>query len=392
MKTIYQFYTLAFLFFLALGCQPKVENEVSMEEEHGHAEEVHLSLQQFQSLGLEVDSLQKRPMQGFVETNGQLTLPPQSQAAVTSIVGANISSVEVIEGNKVNKGQILAYMFHPNLIELQTTYLNQVNELEFAEQDYQRQERLYNESVSSGRDFQRVKANYLTLQGSVKGLEEQLKLLSISLDKVKAGEISGNVPLRSPIAGYVQHIGVRTGQYVAPEEVLFEIIQNDHIHAHFKVFESDIQKIKEGQTVQFIVESNPDIMHEATIFSVGKMFENDTKAVNIHAELENEDGSLLPGMYARGQILFDAETSFALPKDAVAMDGNRYYIFKAEQVEGNGEMEWNLTPMEVSIGVENSGWLEIKLHNPVSPDAQFATNNAYYLISELMKEEAGHDH
>jgi cobalt-zinc-cadmium efflux system membrane fusion protein len=362
-----------------------------METSH-HQEEVHLSMEQFQALDINVDTLARRAMENHVEINGQLTLPPQSQAAVTSIIGANIASVEVIEGNKVNKGQPLAYMFHPNLIKLQTEYANQVNQLEYVEREYQRQEKLYQESVGSGRDFQKVKADYLSLKGTIVGMEAQLKLLQISPQLVKSGKIYERIPLTSPIAGYVQRISVRTGQYVAPEEVLFEVIQNDHIHAHFKVFESDIQNVKEGQIVQFIVGSQPQIQHKATVFSVGKMFESDVKAINVHAELENEDGSLLPGMYVRGHIILDEKLAYALPKEAVAMDGDRNYIFKAEQEDENGTIEWHFTPMEISVGVENDGWLAIMLHQKIEKNTRFAWNNAYYLISELRKDEAEHDH
>ncbi len=386
-------YTIPCLVLLAFACSaPQEETHSSHESEHEHAEEVHLSLMQFEAMGLEIDTLSRRVMKGFVETNGHLILPPQSQAAVTSIVGANISSVEVIEGNKVNKGQILAYLYHPNLIKLQTEYANKLNQLDLAEQDYKRQERLYNESVGSGREFQVKKAEYISLKGSVEGMEAQLELLSISKEDLKAGKFYNRVALKSPINGFVQHISIRTGQYVEPAEVLFEISQNDHIYAHFKVFESNIQDVREGQSVQFTVESDPQKQHKAKIISVGKTFEDETKAVNIYADLDNEDGFLLPGMYARGQIIINEETTYALPKDAVVMDGERYYIFMAELVQEGGEKEWHFTPMEISIGVTYDDWVEIRPHEEVKKGTRFARNNAYYLISELMKEEAGHDH
>jgi len=53
---------------------------------------------------------------------------------------------------------------------------------------------------------------------------------------------------------------------------------------------------------------------------------------------------------------------------------------------------WKFTPMEVRVGVKDQGWLEVKLVSPLKEGAQFAMNNAYYLISELKKEEAEHSH
>ena len=359
-------------------------------DDHAITEEVHLTDIQFQALGIQVDSLPKRAMKGFVETNGQLILPPQSQAAVTAIIGANIQSVEVIEGYKVKKGQPLAYLFHPDLVELQTAYLSGVNELEYMELAYQRQEKLYAESVSAGKDFQKVKADYLSKKGTVNGLQAQLKQLGINAAKVREGQIYESVALKAPIAGYVQSVNVRTGQYVSPTNVLFEIVQTDHIHAHFKVFESDIHKVKEGQVVQFLVESQPEVSREATVFAVGKVFESGTKAVNLHAELENDDGSLLPGMYVRGRIVVEDELSYALPKDAVVMENGRYFVFRAEYHQD--EQEWHFNPLEVSVGLKDDNWREIKFHQEVDPKVKLAWNNAYYLLAEMKKDQTEHHH
>jgi cobalt-zinc-cadmium efflux system membrane fusion protein len=386
---------LLYFILLLIGCttnENQTTHQQEVDHEHEKHTEIHFSQKQFKALGIKVDTLAQRLMTGFVETNGQLTLPPQSQATVTSIIGANVSSIEVIEGNQVDRGQVLAYLYHPNLIELQTEYAHQLSQLEYLEKEYKRQEKLYDQSVGSGRDFQKTKADYLSLKASVNGMEGKLKLLSISPEAVKRGEVSAKIPLKSPIKGYVQNIAVRTGQFVAPEEIMFEVIQTDHIHAHFKVFESDVSKIKEGQAVHFIVESEPTLQHQATIFSVGKTFETEVKAVNVHAELDNEDGSLLPGMYVRGKVAITDRLSLALPKEAIAMDGERHYIFMAEQMEKDGELEWHFSPVEISVGVENNNWLEVKLHEHIDGKARFAWNNAYYLISELKKEEVAHDH
>ena len=49
---------------------------------------------------------------------GNLEVPPQNEATVTAIVGSNVTLIKVIEGDKVSKGQVLAYLSHPNLIKI----------------------------------------------------------------------------------------------------------------------------------------------------------------------------------------------------------------------------------------------------------------------------------
>src|SRR5690606_35137633 len=109
------------------------------------------------------------------EANGQLEVPPQNEASVTAILGANIVSITVIEGDDVKKGQVLAYLSHPNLTRLQSDYLEAYSSLQFLEQEFQRQQRLYEEEVGSGKTFQQAQADYHAKQAMVKSYASQLR-------------------------------------------------------------------------------------------------------------------------------------------------------------------------------------------------------------------------
>ncbi len=315
-------------------------------------------------------------------------MPPQNEASVTTIIGANISSIKVIEGDKVEKGQVLAYITHPDLIQLQSTYSSNWNELQYLEQDFNRQQKLYDEKIGSGKELQRVKSDFQSKKSVVNGLAAQLKLLGIPTSKIQNGAIIEQIAVRSPIEGFVRLVEVKTGQYVAPQMELFEIVNLEHIHADFMVFEKDIAKVKEGQKIQFKVESIENEL-EASVYSVGKNFEQNPKAIHIHAEIEDKSGLLLPGMYVRGRILTADSMGQALPEGAVIRDDGKDYIFAAKK--GNKE-EWEFTPIEVVAGITTNGWTEIKLLEPLSKNTTVAWNNAYYLIAEMQKGETEHSH
>ncbi|MBP9152154.1 MAG: efflux RND transporter periplasmic adaptor subunit, partial [Flavobacteriales bacterium] len=306
------------------------------EEHEEGAEEVHFSEQQFKSLGMQVGGLSTRNIGAYVEANGQLEVPPQNEASVSTYIGANVVSIEVIEGDKVSKGKVLAYLSHPNLIQLQTDYLAAYNSLSYLEKDYLRQKGLYEEKVGSGKDLQRLEAEFLSAKGKSKGYEAQLRLLGLDVKKIQQAEIAERIPVISPIAGHVRTVEVKTGQYVEPQAEMFELVNVDHIHADLMVFEKDVHKVKEGQKVKFSVESHNQYDLEATIYSVGKAFENEPKAVHLHAEIENKKGLLLPGMYVRGRILAEETSAQALPTEAIVKEGERYYVFTAGK-ESEGE-------------------------------------------------------
>lgn len=372
--------------------EESAKNDDGHGDEEEHSEEVHFSEQQFESLAMKVNQLTKRNISSYVEANGQLEVPPQNEATVTAIIGANVSSIEVIEGDKIRKGQVLAYLSHPDLIKIQTDYVSNWNELQYLETEYQRQQKLYDEKIVSGKEFQKTKSDYQSKVALVNGFEAQLKNMGLNLNKLQQSEIYNRVPLTSPIDGYVRLVEVKTGQFVQPQTELFEIVNNEHIHADFMVFEKDMHKVKKGQKIKFISESAPDKELTATIHSVGKAFEQDPKAIHLHAEIENKEGLLIPGMYVRGRIMTTATENYALPEAGVVREGDKYFIFTAEQEKDNGKTEWAFKPIEVIVGANDDGWVEIKLLKPLKKGVQIAWNNAYYLMADMKKGEAEHEH
>ena len=89
---------------------------------------------------------------------------------------------------------------------------------------------------------------------------------SLAIGRLEA--IYQRVALRSPIQGSVEKVEVKTGQYVEPQTDLMEIVDTHHVHADLMVFEKDVYKVKEGQTVRFNVQSIPGKELTAEIYSV----------------------------------------------------------------------------------------------------------------------------
>lgn len=230
------------------------------------------------------------------------------------------------------------------------------------------------------------------MKSRVRGSEAQLVMMGLSTVKIQQGEIYSTIPVKSPIDGHIRKVEIKIGQYVQPQTDMFEIVNIDHIHADLMVFEKDMHKVKEGQKIRFSLPSDPTIELDAVIYSVGKAFEQDPKALHIHAEIENKEGYLIPGMYINAQIAVSNSESIALPESAVVKEGDKFFIFTAEKEKGSDVEEWGFKPVEVTIGSIDNGWMEVKLINQLDSNVQVAWNNAYYLMAELKKGEAEHTH
>jgi cobalt-zinc-cadmium efflux system membrane fusion protein len=190
----------------------------------------------------------------------------------------------------------------------------------------------------------------------------------------------------------VRSVSVKTGQFVQPQTEMFDIVNITHIHADFMVFEKDIHKVKVGQRVRFTIESMPDFEMEAVIYAVGKSFEADPKALHLHAEIEQKEGLLLPGMYVRGQILMGDSSGYALPDAAIVRNGDRHYIFKGHSHKHGDETEWAFKPIEVIVKSKDKGWTSFEPTTTIRSTDRFAWNKAYYLQAEMTKGDESGEH
>ena len=98
-----------------------------------------------------------------VRANGTLRVTPQSEASVASPIGANVKRIFVVEGQRVKRGQTLALVSHPDLLDLQGRYLAASSRMSYVAQEYRRKKSLYASKIGSGKDFQQITSEYRQL-------------------------------------------------------------------------------------------------------------------------------------------------------------------------------------------------------------------------------------
>jgi cobalt-zinc-cadmium efflux system membrane fusion protein len=374
------------------------ENEEHQHEKQKNKEEVHLVQQQMEVMDIELDLFQELNLSTTVKANGQLELPPQNKANLSSMLGGRVKRIMVLEGDFVKQGQTLAYLEHPNFLDLQQQYMMAFSELKYKQQEYERKSGLFKDSISSGKSLQEAEATYLSALAQHNGLKAKLELMDMDTKAIQQGQFSSTIPIRSPINGYVRLIEINVGRYVQPEEELFEIVDNEHIHIDLMVYEKDMDKVKKGQSVIFSLTNHSSGVFTGRIFAVGKSFEKGPKAMMVHAEIDNKTGNLLPGMYVDARIVTNTSVVNALPNDAIVSDGGLNYIFvlKPRSTSSNAvsahQNEYVFRKIEVSTGASDIGFTEAVPVYDLPPHIKVVSKGAFYLLAEMKKGEGGHGH
>jgi cobalt-zinc-cadmium efflux system membrane fusion protein len=395
-----------FLLLSACGGEETAHKEDhSQEEEHSENElSVELSEQQMKAVGIEIGRFSYLPLKNTVKANGMLELPPQNKAHISALVAGQVSDINVIEGDRVQTGDILATIEDPGIIDMQQEFIEVREERDYKQQEYERKKRLLDEGVGSQREFQESSSRYRSIEARVSGLRSKLELLGLNPDQVLEGAITSSVPVRSPLDGFVRLVEVNIGSYTNPGKHMFEVVDNSKLHIDLLVYEKDLHRVKEGQSLYFRYANQPTSeLYKGEIFAVGKAFEQNPKAVRVHALLLEERPNLLPGMYVEAMIVTNDESVRSLPEQAVVYDGGQSYIFileeeehaEIEQASDSGNQEdhgRHLKAVPVITGTSEEGYVEIRLLKEIKKESMVVTNGAFFVLSEMRKGEGGHHH
>jgi cobalt-zinc-cadmium efflux system membrane fusion protein len=321
---------------------------------------VELRDDQIKLAGVEMGMIEMRTLSNSLKVNGIITVGPQNLATVCMPLGGFIKNTTLLPGNRVSKGQTLAVIENQEFVDIQQSYLEAKNRLFFAEAEFNRHTDLYKNDVYSESNLQQVTVEYKNLKALVKSLEQKLILIGISPEKLNEENISSTVNLISPISGFLKEVNVNIGKYVSPNDVLFEIVNNEKLFLELTLFEKDAYKVVPGQKIRFFVNNGNDV-HDAVITQTGKAVSND-KTFIVYASVVSASKNVLPGMYVNALIEESDIKVTSLPSDAVVSfdDKNYIFAFEKDKVEaGKAITEYKI--IEVKKGVSSSGYTEIIL-------------------------------
>ena len=201
---------------------------------------IELSNEQFEENAMTIGSLEEKSFPELVQANGLIDVPPANRAVVSATMGGYIKNTHLLIGDRVTKGQALVTIENPDFVALQQEYLEIKEQLTYLKSEYERQQILIKENISSQKSFLKAESDYKKAEATYKGLRKQLDLLKISPSDVEKGIISTTSTLNAPISGSITQVNVSLGMYVSPATPIIEIVDNDHIYLELSVFEKDI--------------------------------------------------------------------------------------------------------------------------------------------------------
>ena len=373
------FLCLSLVIVALMGCSKKSEEGSVSDPIATVANEVTVTDEQFKSLGIVIGKPEQRSVSDQINANGMLDVPPQNLVTISAPLGGFVKKTELLQGMKVSKGQTIVVMEHPDYIQLQEDYLTTKGQLEFLELEYKRQEELAKENVNAAKALQQAKSNYFGAKARMQGLKAKLILSNINPAEIENGEIKSTISIPAPISGFVSQVNVNIGMHVSPTDIMFRIVDTDHLHAEAQVFEKDIPQLKIGQRV-FVRLSNETQEREAKVFLIGKEITPE-RTVRVHCHLEKKDDSLIPGLFFSARIETNNKLVTTLPSEAVVAFENKNYVFVQSE-----QKPYKYKMMAIDIGETEKGFTEVMIPETIK-SAKIVLKGSYYLLGILKNTE-----
>ncbi len=302
-------------------------------------------------------TLSKEVFNNWVRAKGMVDVPPSSKASISVYYGGYVKSIDLLPGHEVKKGQKLFNLVNPEFIKMQESFIGASADLKFAREDFERQQKLKDENITSQKNYKQAEAKFQSAKAMYQSLAEQLELININPKNVESGEIRSVVTIYSPIDGFVSKVNVNLGKFLEPKDLAMEIINTDHIHLELKVYEKDIVNIKEGQHILFKIPESSSEQMQGVVHVAGKTVDGSDRTVDIHGHVNTDVYRLVHGMYVEAEINVTGDSLMSLPTTAIIQKSEGDFV-AVKKAENPNSFSFELQKVETGR-ISNNNWVEI---------------------------------
>ena len=268
--------------------------------------------------------------------SNDVELPGTLIANETTDIHAELSGrlvyLNINEGQTVSRGTVLARIFDGDL-QAQLKKLNV--QVAVAEQTVKRM-------------------GELLKIGGVSQQEYDLSVLQVNTIRADMEIVRTNISrtvVRAPFTGTMGLKNISTGAYITPAITISTIRQNSQLKLDFTLPEKFTSGMKTGQLVDFTVEGNPK-KYTAKIMATESGLEENTRSLNVRAIVINNDGKLLPGIFAKVKSDFNPDPNgLMIPSQAILPQARGKKVI----VYHNGTAMFT----DVTTGIRDSSFVQV---------------------------------
>jgi membrane fusion protein, heavy metal efflux system len=271
------------------------------------------------------------------EVTASLSVPGRVEADETRVarvgspVTGRITELEVLEGQAVVRGQLLASLHSTQLSDAQFGLLKAYSQQQLAERAASRARLLLQADVIGEAELQRREAELAQASAELSSSHDQLKVLGMSDDSIaklqQTRAVNSTSHVVASIDGTVLERKVTIGQVVQPADTVFVVADLSNVWLVADVPEQSAGTIAVGKTVEAGIAALPGQTLRGRLSFVSAVVNPETRTVRTRMDLPNPERRYKPAMLATIVLQDHAERQLLIPATAVVREGNREQVF-----------------------------------------------------------------
>jgi RND family efflux transporter MFP subunit len=294
----------------------------------------------------DVAVVEARPLALTLPLSGSLT--PLAQATVRSKVSGVVRQTTVQEGMAVAAGQVIARLddseARARVAQQQAVVAEAAARLALAKKNQTNSAALLKQNFIAQNAYD-TSSNAVDLaQAALDSARAQLDLARIALN---------DTVIHAPLGGVVSKRHAQAGEKLSPDSPVFSIVDLKQLTLDAQVPASDIPRVKVGQDVQFKVDGFGGRNFAGKVLRINPAAEAGSRAMLVYIGVDNPDGVLRAGMFAKGVVTTEKTSAHPLlPIGAVQQQDGKDVVYRVD----GGKIV--VQPVRLGLKNEDEGLVE----------------------------------
>ena len=269
----------------------------------------------------DVTAIEARELALQLPLSGSLT--PLTQATVKAKVSGVVLSTTAQEGASVSAGQIIVRLDNAEqqarLAQQQATVDEAAARLALAQKNKANSAALLAQKFIS-------QSAYDTVDNGVELASASLAAARAQRDMARIGLADSTI--RAPLSGVVSKRHVQAGEKVSPDMPVYTIVNLQQLTLEAQVPAAEVTRVKVGQAVRFKVDGYTEREFSGKVARINPTTEAGSRAMLVYISVDNADGALRGGMFAKGAITTEkSQRRPLLPLAAIRSERDQQMVY-----------------------------------------------------------------
>ncbi len=274
--------------------------------------------------------LKPRTIDNKITVTGSIAA--NEEVELRSEVSGIVQSIHFREGTRVRRGDLLISLDDAEL-SAELEKLRHTQKL-YKDSEYRQRQLLEREAIS--------KEEYEQALTELNTVTSEIKVVQSQYNKTK---------IRAPFNGIIGLRHISEGSYLTPSDPIAFLYNINPAKIDFSIPEKYSQKVQVGDEIRFSTDAI-DQPKTGQIYAMEPQVDSETRTLRLRATSNNNDRALLPGQFARVELIFSTvNDALMVPTEAVIPELGGHKVF----ITRNG----TVATQNVEVGIRTEREVEV---------------------------------